>query len=277
MKGIIVAAGYGTRFLPCTKTIPKEMMPIINKPSIAFIVEEFIDSGIKDIIIITSRRKKALEDYFDHDLELESIFSEEKDNKKMESIKPYDANFYFVRQTKMLGTGHALMQAKAIVGQNACVVAYPDDLHMGETPLAAQMIKMYEETNCTVLATMHNPPNLNRYGILDLAEDGFHVKQIVEKPPVGKEPSKEATIGRYLYTPEFFTYLEEGWKKHKGKEYYHVYALNKLMAQGKVVYKQLEGIRMDTGTPEGFLRAIIQYANQDPELKKIMIEEVNKL
>lgn len=277
IKGIILAAGYGTRFLPVTKTIPKEMLPLINKPSIAFIVEEFIAAGIRDIIIITSRRKKSLEDYFDREMELESVFKAEKNSRKLESIKPYDANFYFIRQTEMTGSGHALLLAKEIIGQDPCIVAYPDDIVFGETPLSRHMIDMYSETGCCVLAAIHNPPNINRYGVLDLAEDNFHVKQIVEKPAPGKEPGKEVSIGRYLYTPEFFKCLEEGWENHKKGEYYHIYALNKMMEQNKVVYCQTEGKRLDTGEPGGYLEAIIEYAKTIPELKEILKKSLTDL
>ena len=277
MKGIIVAAGYGTRFLPVTKTIPKEMLPLINKPSISFIIEEFIQSGIKDIIVISSRRKKVLEDFFDREIELEEVFRREGAEAKLDSIKPRDARFSFIRQTEMIGTGHALLQAAPLIGDEPAVVAYPDDIHMGNTPLAGQLIKSYEETGCSVLATIHNPPHLERYGVLDLAEDGQHVRDIVEKPPMGQEPSKEVSIGRYLYTPEFFRYLAEGWEKHTSGEYYHIYALKKLMDQGKVVFKEVEGERLDTGEPAGFLRATLRYAAQDPELKQIIREEAGLL
>lgn len=277
MKGIIVAAGYGTRFLPVTKTIPKEMLPLVNKPSISFIIDEFIASGIKDIIVISSRRKKVLEDFFDREIELERVFEQEGAESKLESIRPGDARFSFIRQTEMMGTGHALLQAAPLIGDDAAIVAYPDDIHMGATPLSAQLMNSYEETGCSVLATIHNPPHLERYGVLDLAEDKLHVKGIIEKPPVGTEPSGEVSIGRYLYTPEFFRYLEEGWKKHTAGEYYHIYALQKLMDQGKVVFRETEGERLDTGDPAGFLRATLRYAMRDPELKKIIREETSSL
>ncbi|MBI9106259.1 MAG: UTP--glucose-1-phosphate uridylyltransferase [Spirochaetales bacterium] len=274
MKGLIVAAGYGSRFLPVTKTIPKEMLPLIDKPSIAFIVEEFIASGINEILIITSRRKKVLEDFFDREVELEGVFSAEGDADKAKKIAPYEAKIFFVRQQEMMGTGHALMQARPMMGNEAFVVAYPDDLHFGDKPLAGQLIEKYNETGCSVMATIHNPPNLERYGILKLADDNLHVTDIVEKPAPGSEPSQEASIGRYLYTPEIFDYLEEGWAAHKGGEYYHTYALNKMMREGRVVYKETEGERLDTGAPEGYLRAILRYAAQNPELSAVLKEEL---
>ena len=274
MKGLIVAAGYGTRFLPVTKTIPKEMLPLIDKPSIAFIVEEFIASGIDEILIITSRRKKMLDDFFDREIELEGVFAAEGNTAKAARIKPYDAKIFFVRQQEMMGTGHALMQARPMLDGEPFVAAYPDDLHFGDKPLARQLIEKYKQTGCSVMATIHNPPNLERYGILKLADDNLHVTGIVEKPALGTAPSVEASIGRYLYTPELFEYLEEGWAAHKSGEYYHTYALGKLMEQGKVVYSETEGERLDTGAPSGYLRAILKYAKQDPELAAVLKEEL---
>jgi UTP--glucose-1-phosphate uridylyltransferase len=277
IKGIIVAAGYGTRFLPFTKTVPKEMIPLINKPAISFIVDEFTASGITDIIIISSRRKKVLEDYFDREIELESIFKAEKAETKLEAIKPPQARVSFVRQTEMKGTGHALLQVKELVAGSPCVVAYPDDIQFGGKPLAGKMIDTYRKSGCSVLASMHAPPEINRYGVLALAADNLHVTQIVEKPKPGKEPSREASFGRYLYTPEFFTYLEEGWQKHKKGEYYHIHALNRLMEQNKVVFCRMEGKRLDTGAPAGYLEAIIEYAKTNPELLKVLKEAVKEL
>ncbi len=277
MKGLILAAGYGTRFLPVTKTVPKEMLPLLDKPSIAFIIEEFLASGIFEILIITSRRKKVLEDYLDREIELESVFKAEGAEEKLKKIKPYKAKIYFVRQQEMLGTGHALLQAKSLLEGQPFVVAYPDDLHFGPTPLTKQLIDTYRETDCSVLATLHDPPEINRYGVLKIASDNLHVEDIVEKPAPGKEPSREASIGRYLYSYELFKLLEDGWDLHRGGEYYHTYALKQLMMQGKVVYKRTVGERLDTGTPEGYLRAILRYAGERPEMKKVITEEVKHL
>ena len=274
MKGIILAAGYGTRFLPVTKTVPKEMLPLIDKPSIAFVVEEFLASGITEILIISSRRKKSLEDYFDREVELEEIFRAEGAEEKLARISPYKAKIYFVRQQEMLGTGHALLQAKSVINNEPFVVAYPDDLHFGSKPLTKQLIETHEQTGCSVLATIHDPPDLNRYGVVKLDHDGIHVADIVEKPPLGEEPSREASIGRYLYTYELFRLLEEGWDLHRGGEYYHTYALRQLMKAGKVVFKRTEGERLDTGSPEGYLRAIIRYAAGVESYRAVLREAI---
>lgn len=271
MKGVILAAGYGTRFLPVTKTIPKEMLPLIDKPSIDFIVEEFLQSGIDEILVVTSRRKGALEDYLDREIELESVFQAEGAQEKLEKIRPPKAKFFFIRQQQMLGTGHALLAARPFVGDEPFVVAYPDDLHIGRVPLARQLIDTYEQTGCCVLATVYDPPEIHRYGTIEIAEDGLHVTRLVEKAPPGAEPSKDASLGRFLYTPDFFPALEAGWQKHGSNngEYFHTTAVNALAAEGKVVFKRWEGERLDTGKPDGFLRSLLQYAQTVPEFKEV--------
>jgi UTP--glucose-1-phosphate uridylyltransferase len=278
MKGVIVAAGYGSRFLPVTKTVPKEMLPLIDKPSIDFIVDEFLASGIKQILIVTSRRKKALEDYFDREPELEAVFSAQNDLQKLEKIRPSEAEFFFVRQRQMMGTGHALLQARAFLGNDPFVVAYPDDIHFGNKPLSLQLIEKYRQTGCSVLATLHDPPDIGRYAVLSLDDDNLHVLDMVEKPAPGTELSKEASIGRYLYSEGFLDALAEGWPKHKGSgEFHHVYGLKKQMENKKVVFKRIEGERFDTGAPDGYLRALLHYASGIPELKVILDEELKKI
>ncbi len=267
MKGIIVAAGYGTRFLPVTKTVPKELLPVGVKPSIAYIVDEFIQSGIQEIIIISSRRKKALEDYFDREVELEELFAREGKRDKLALIQAPAARISFVRQTEMRGTGHALLQVRPFLGDEACVVAYPDDLVVGGRPLAAQLVDMHQKTGKCVLATILEPGDVSRYGVVDPGPDGLGVRGFVEKPLPGSEPSHEVSIGRYLYTPEFFQWLEEGWKRHEKGEYFHSYALDKMIERNKVVFTRTEGQRLDTGDPAGYLEAILRNAAADPSLK----------
>jgi UTP--glucose-1-phosphate uridylyltransferase len=271
VKGVILAAGYGTRFLPVTKTIPKEMLPLIDKPSIDFIIEEFLRSGIEEILVVTSRRKKALEDYLDREIELESIFQAEGGQEKLNKIRPPKAKFFFVRQQEMQGTGHALLAARPFVGEEPFVVAYPDDLHIGKVPLTKQLIDTYEQTGCCVLSTVYDPPEIHRYGTIAIAEDGLHVTRLVEKAPPGTEPSKDASLGRFLYTPEFFPALEASWQKHDPAqgEYFHTPAVNALAARGKVVFKRWEGERLDTGKPDGFFRSLLRYAQTIPEFKEV--------
>ncbi|HOX31724.1 MAG TPA: UTP--glucose-1-phosphate uridylyltransferase [Spirochaetales bacterium] len=270
MKGVIVAAGYGTRFLPVTKTVPKELLPLGTKPSISYIVEEFLASGIRDIVVISSRRKKALEDYFDREVELEELFRREGRADKLAAIAPPEARVSFVRQAEMRGTGHALLQVKGLVGNDPCVVAYPDDLHVGPKPLALQLVEVHEKTGKSVLATILEPGDVSRYGVVDPEPDGLGVRGFVEKPARGAEPSHEVSIGRYLYTPEFFAYLEEGWARHAGGEYFHAYALDRLIAAGKVAFARVEGRRLDTGDPAGYLEAILRDAASSPSLRPVL-------
>ncbi len=279
MKGIIVAAGYGTRFLPVTKTVPKEMLPLVTVPSIQFIVDEFVAAGIRDIVILTSRRKKSMEDYFDRESELEGVFAREGRADKLDSIAPPACNIAFVRQKKMLGTGHALLEARPWIGTDSCVVAYPDDLHFGSVPLAGQLMAVHAKTGCSVMASYTESGDVSRYGVLAVAPDGLHVRAMVEKPAPGTEPSKEVSIGRYLYTSDFFDLLAEGWDAHCAEaaragrevgEYYHVYALNKLMAEGKVARCAVEGTRLDTGDPAGYLEAILRYADSNAGLRPVI-------
>ncbi|BDU63115.1 UTP--glucose-1-phosphate uridylyltransferase GalU [Candidatus Borrelia fainii] len=270
MKGIILAAGYGTRFLPITKTIPKEMLPILNKPSIDYIIEEFASSGIKEILIITSRRKSVMDNYFDREIELETVFTKECKKDFLEKIKLKDINISFIRQNEMMGTGHALLHAKPWIGTENVIVAYPDDLHVGSPSLTTQLIELHKKTGKNILSVIENPKDINKYGVIKLNKDNIHVKDIVEKPEIGKEPSNKASIGRFLYTHEFFKFLEEGFKIHKKGEYHHIYALKKLMAENKVLYKEIEGERLDIGDIEGYLEAIIKIAKHDDKLLQII-------
>ncbi|MBN2534726.1 MAG: NTP transferase domain-containing protein [Spirochaetales bacterium] len=270
MKGVIIAAGYGTRFFPVTKTIPKEMLPIITRPAIDFIVEEFRKSGIKEILIITSRRKKSMEDYFDHEIELENVLTAKGAHDKVMKILPPEEHFYFVRQKEMKGTGDAILLAKSFTGNDPFIVAYPDDIHFGDEPLSLQLINFYKKTGCSVLTTIHNPRNLERYGIIAPAPDNLHVSDIIEKPAPGKEPSKEATIGRYLFTPELYKPLEEGYAKHKEGEYYHIGAIRTLAKSNRLVFMRAAGKHLDIGAPSGYLEAILTYAQLTDEYKEII-------
>jgi len=278
MKGVIVAAGYGTRFLPATKTLPKEMLPLLDRPAIDIVVEEFIESGIDEILIVTSRRKKALEDYFDREIELETVFRAQGAVEKLEKIAPREAKVFFVRQLEMRGTGHALLAAKPFVAGEPFVAAYPDDLHFGPVPLARQLIDVYEKTGCTVLATVTDPPALNSYAVPEIGPDGLHVTDIVEKPAPGAEKSREASIGRFLYSEDFLDRLEVAWTEHTGDgEFYHIGGILKQIAERRVVIKPLEGTRVDIGTPEGYLRALVRYLAHEPELLRVLELEIANL
>jgi UTP--glucose-1-phosphate uridylyltransferase len=266
MKAVIVAAGYGSRFLPASKTVPKEMFPVIDRPAIDFILQELRESGVGDILFITSRRKRALEDYVDREVELEQVFESEGAAAKQRTIAVPPGRFFFLRQQRMLGTGQAILLAEPFTGDDPFVVVFPDDLHIGDPPLTQQLIDTYERTGCSVLAVEHDPPHLERYGVVALADDGLHVTDIVEKPPPGTEPSRDASIGRYLYTAEIYPALRRRWERHRGGEFNYTEGVEELARQGRVVIQRMVGRRLDIGSPAGYLRSILEYAARDPEL-----------
>ena len=263
-KGVIVAAGYGTRFLPVTRTVPKELLPLIDRPAIDFVVQELIAAGVDDILVISSRRKKALEDWFDRDIELETLFLAEKDEAKLAKLVPPKAQVHFVRQTRFGGTGHALLLARSFVGNQPFVVAYPDDIFPGGC--TAQLLDIHRQTGHSVLAALDmTGRDVSRYGVLDCDEQGL-VRQVVEKPAPGKEPSKLVSLGRYLYTPELFALLEQGMAQHQAGEFYPMGAINGLARQGKVQAAVMSGPHWDVGEPLGYLKAVVEEALQRPGL-----------
>ncbi len=279
MKGIIVAAGYGSRFWPITKSVPKEMLPIGCRPIIDFIVDEFVDSGIDDILVITSPSKPSLQSYFEHRPDLEAVAKRRGDLAASRSLIPPVANITFVQQTQTLGSGHALMLAAQFVGDDIAVAAYPDDLHIGSPPLSRQLIDAWRSTGLNVLATRADLAELHRYGVVTLRADGRSVSSIVEKPPIGTAPSKYVSIGRYLYQPQFFEYLVEGWRRHKdaGKtgEYFHIEALQRLMDEERVIHCPASGLRLDVGDPASYLASVARYAMLESANRKILLDVVN--
>lgn len=269
MKGIILTAGYGTRFLPITKTVPKEMLPLGTRPALDYVVQEFIDSGIRDILIINSRRKKILEDYYDREPELEAVFAAEGKTANLRKIQPPDAQLYFVRQLKMEGTGAAVLLAKEFAGQDACVLAFPDDLHFGQVPLARQLIETYEASGHSVLALEDRPAgeDISRYGVaaVEAGTSPLKVTGLIEKPPTGQEPSRYISVGRYLITPEVFEVLEDERRTHRGGEFYLTAAFDRLGRQGKLSGCAYTGERLDTGEPLGYYEALVRFMLKDPD------------
>ncbi len=281
MKGVILAAGYATRFLPASKTIPKEMFPLIDRPAIDFIVQEMVDSGIQDILLVSSRRKKVMEDYFDREVELTSAFSRSNEFEKLEVIKPIEANIFTLRQQHMMGTGNALMLVEPFVDKEPFVVAYPDDIVLGEKPLSKQLIETWEQTGNTVLSVQElEEDQLWRYGVIDPDGDGniMNVKKMVEKPKHGTAPSRFVSFGRYLYTPELFDALRTSDKSHSSKsEFTQTEAINHMAALGKVSAVKFEGTRYDLGEPLGFLTSAMQIGLQRSEFKDTLLDEMRRL
>ena len=281
MKGVILAAGYATRFLPASKTIPKEMFPLIDRPAIDFIVQEMADSGIRDILLVSSRRKKVMEDYFDREVELSSAFSNSNEFEKLEVIKPIEANIFTLRQQHMMGTGNALMLVEPFVDNEPFVVAYPDDIVIGEKPLSKQLIETWEKTGSTVLAVKQmQEDQLSRYGVIEPENSGkiMKVKKMVEKPKQGAAPSRFVSFGRYLYTSDLFDALKTSDKNHSHRgEFTQTEAINHLAANGMVSAVEFEGTRYDLGEPLGFLTSAMQIGLMRPEYKKPLLDEMHRL
>jgi len=271
IKGVILAAGYGTRFLPASKTLPKELFPLIDKPAIDFILKEMLDAGIKDILVITSRRKKVLEDYLDREIELEWILRDSPE--KLEKIKPVDANFHFIRQKEMRGTGDALILAEPFVGNSPFVLAFPDDLVFSKESLSLQLINSYIQSGKNILAVKDLPgTDVSRYGVIKyehkISEKIYDVQGIIEKPPRGEEPSSLVSFGRYLFTPEIFPALEKFKEKPRKGEFYHTEVINYLAESSRVFALDFEGERSDTGEPIGYLKTLLNYALKQKEIKE---------
>ena len=281
MKGVILAAGYATRFLPASKTIPKEMFPLIDRPAIDFIVQEMADSGIQDILLVSSRRKKVMEDYFDREVELSSAFSKSNEFEKLEVIKPIEANIFTLRQQHMMGTGNALMLVEPFVENEPFVVAYPDDIVLGEKPLSKQLIETWEKTGSTVLAVkLMQEDQLSRYGVIEPENSGkiMKVKKMVEKPKQGTAPSRFVSFGRYLYTSALFDALKTSDQNHSHSgEFTQTEAINHLAANGMVSALEFEGTRYDLGEPLGFLTSAMQIGLERPEYKKALLDEMRRL
>ncbi len=277
MKAVIVAAGYGSRFLPVTKTLPKEMLPLYDKCLLDFILDEIEEAGIKDVIMITSRRKKVMEDYLDREVELELALTGSGKKELLDSIKPRDINIQFIRQAEMKGTGHAILMTKSAVGNEPFIVAYPDDIVLSTPGLSKSMVDLYNKTGKSVLAVREEAGDVSRYGVVSPYEtsEGIGVDSIVEKPAPGTEPSKMVSVGRYLFTPELLELLEEQYKSHRKGEFFHIDAINHLAAHKKVMAQKVQGLMLDTGEPSSYFHSLLLYARQHPVASHILEDFIN--
>ncbi|MCT4478544.1 UTP--glucose-1-phosphate uridylyltransferase GalU [Peribacillus frigoritolerans] len=276
-KAIIPAAGLGTRFLPATKAMPKEMLPIVDKPTIQYIVEEAVASGIKDIIIVTGKGKRAIEDHFDYAPELEQNLLEkgkvELLNKVQYSSKL--ANIHYIRQKEPKGLGHAVWCARKFIGDEPFAVLLGDDIVQSETPCLKQLINQFEETNNSVIGVQTVPKEeTNRYGIIDPSfQDGrlYQVENFVEKPALGTAPSNLAIMGRYILTPEIFSMLDQQ-EAGAGGEIQLTDAIQQLNQTQQVFAYDFEGKRYDVGEKLGFVKTTIEFALQNEEIKDDLVE-----
>ena len=283
-KAIIPAAGLGTRFLPATKAQPKEMLPIVDKPTIQYIVEEAVASGIEDIIIVTGRTKKAIEDHFDKSVELEMELEKKQSKKLLEIARSVSqiANIYYIRQKEPKGLGHAVLTAKTFVGNEPFAVLLGDDVIDSEKPALKQMIEVYEKYNASVLGVQTvERKDVNKYGIVDgvqLDSRIYEVKNMVEKPPIDEAPTNVAVLGRYIVTPRIFDYLEKQ-EIGTGGEIQLTDALNKLAKEEPMYAYDFIGHRYDVGNKMGFLQATVEFALKRPELNeefKAYLKEIVK-
>ena len=272
-KAIIPAAGLGTRFLPATKAQPKEMLPIVDKPTIQYIIEEAIASGIEDILIITGRNKRAIEDHFDRSIELEMELLQKGKEELLSQIKDISemVNIHYIRQKEPKGLGHAVLCAKSFIGNEPFAVLLGDDIVDSKTPCLKQLIDVYDEYKTTVLGVQAVPDtDVNKYGIVDgkyIEDSVYKVKNLVEKPPVEQAPSNVAILGRYIIRPEIFEILENT-KPGAGGEIQLTDALRELLKQQAMYAYHFEGNRYDVGDKLGFLKATVEFTLQREDLRE---------
>jgi len=275
-KAIIPAAGLGTRFLPATKAMPKEMLPIVDKPTIQYIVEEAIASGIEDIIIVTGKGKRAIEDHFDHAFELEDTLFKKGKMEMLDSvIQTSKVEIHYIRQKQPLGLGHAIWSARNFIGNEPFAVLLGDDIVENEEPCLAQLMNQFDITGNSIIGVKKVADNeTDRYGIIDPLESTgklIKVSRFVEKPAVGTAPSNYAIMGRYVLTPEIFNFLGEH-QLGAGGEIQLTDAIQKLNEVQSVYAYEFDGKRFDVGDKFGFLETTIEFALKRPELRDQLLE-----
>ena len=282
-KAVIPAAGLGTRFLPATKAQPKEMLPIVDKPTIQYIIEEAVASGIEEILIITGRNKKCIEDHFDKSVELELELEKSGKQEMLKLVREISdmVDIHYIRQKEPRGLGHAISCAKTFVGNEPFAVLLGDDLvYNEEKPCLKQLMDCYNEYNTSILGVQTvDGKDVDKYGIIK----GIHiegrvhkVRSLVEKPAVEEAPSNIAILGRYIITPQIFEILKET-KPGRGGEIQLTDALSKLISEEAIYAYEFEGTRYDVGDKLGFLKATVEYALRREDLRDRFIEYLNSL
>jgi UTP--glucose-1-phosphate uridylyltransferase len=275
-KAIIPAAGLGTRFLPATKAQPKEMLPIVDKPTIQYIIEEAVASGIEDIIIVTGRGKRAIEDHFDKSYELEETLEKKGKFDQLEEVQGISklANIHYIRQKEPLGLGHAISCASRFIGNEPFAVLLGDDIvHSPENPCLKQLIEVYERYNSSVIGVKEVPKeDVSKYGVISYHQNRFddgvyHINDLVEKPKLEEAPSNHAIMGRYLLRPEIFDILDNQ-PPGAGGEIQLTDAIKKLNELQMVVGFEFEGERHDVGDKFGFIKATLDFALEREDLRE---------
>ncbi|CAM8411387.1 UTP--glucose-1-phosphate uridylyltransferase GalU [Candidatus Methylopumilus planktonicus] len=277
-KAVFPVAGLGTRFLPATKANPKEMLPIVDKPLIQYAVEEAIQSGITELIFVTGRNKRSIEDHFDKNVELEASLIASNKNLLLESIRsiiPSHVKCIYTRQSEPLGLGHAVLQAKTIINDEPFAVLLADDLTDAHTPVLKQLILQHQKEQSSVIAIEDIPKEKTvQYGIVDVGDSKnnlFKINSIVEKPQPIDAPSTLGVIGRYVFNPEIFDCLEKI-KPGKGGEIQLTDAIQMLLGQQAIFAYLFEGKRYDCGDKLGFIKANIEFSKKHPEIGKEFTE-----
>ncbi|KKU54021.1 MAG: UTP-glucose-1-phosphate uridylyltransferase [Candidatus Moranbacteria bacterium GW2011_GWE2_47_10] len=277
-KAILPVAGFGTRFLPATKAQPKEMLPVVDKPVIQYLVEEAVASGIEEIIFVTGRGKRAIEDHFDVSYELEDTLVEKNKHELLEEVRKVAklAKFSYVRQSMPLGDGHALLQAAHIVGDEPALVIFGDCLYDSKVPAAKQVIEAYEKYGDSVIGLSEVPnEEVSKFGVIDgvkLDEDTYEVKGFAEKPKPEEAPSNFVAVGKYVITPEVFDVLKN-MQHGKSGEIRLADAFDLMLENDRPIYgKILEGEWLDTGDKFNFVKATIHMALKHPETGKKLRE-----
>src|SRR6056297_139672 len=270
-KAVIPAAGLGTRFLPATKAQPKEMLPIVDKPSIQYIVEEVVKAGIEDIIIITGKHKKSIADHFDKNIELEMVLQKKGKHKLLKIVKDISSliNIHYVRQKEAKGLGHAIYCARTFIGNDPFAVLLGDDIVLSDKAVIQQMAEIYEEEEQQIIGVQQVPHNeISKYGVVKFngfKDRVYEVEQLIEKPSVKEAPSDLAIMGRYIITPDIFGILKNT-KPGKGGEIQLTDALNELAQQRSVQAYKFIGHRYDVGNKLGFLKATVEFALKRDDL-----------
>ncbi|WP_079913856.1 UTP--glucose-1-phosphate uridylyltransferase GalU [Paenibacillus sp. 32352] len=271
-KAIIPAAGLGTRFLPATKAMPKEMLPIVDKPTIQYIVEEAVMSGIEDIIIVTGKGKRSIEDHFDNYFELEENLRAKGKLELLSEVQKSSqmADIHYIRQKEPKGLGHAVWCARKFIGNEPFAILLGDDIVQASTPCLLQMMNIFENYNASVVGVQPVPTNeVSRYGIIDaslIKNRLFQIKHLIEKPAIDKAPSNMAVLGRYILTPAIFDILENQ-EVGTGNEIQLTDAISKLTTMENVFAYQFEGKRYDVGEKLGFIKTSIEFALARTDLK----------
>jgi len=281
-KAVIPAAGYGTRLLPASKAIPKEMIPIVDRPTIQYVIEEAIEAGIEEVLIITSKNKQEIEDHFDRDLELEMVLKEKEkyDIKKEVDRISNMIDIHYVRQKEQKGLGHAISCAETFVGNDPFAVILGDDLVVSKKPAIGQLMEVYEKKEAPILGVQDVPEkDVDKYGIVkykEKQEKSYLLEDMIEKPAVKEAPSNLAILGRYVITPDIFPIIENT-PRGKGGEIQLTDALKTLSQKRNMYAHNFNGERYDVGNKMGFLRATVEFALNREEFADEFEEYLNKL